>query len=83
MNKHEAIKYWNTQPVVIKRYKNNPDIFGGIIGINADCINKSNGLLVLQNLDKIDYDTTKDQRLFLYIPFEDIKSIEYQISILN
>jgi hypothetical protein len=78
MEKQLVERYRSGIPVVIKRY-NTPDLYGGIVGINADCLNNASGVLVLENLNKQLFDEKQDKSLFKLVYYEEIRNIDWQI----
>lgn len=74
MDKQKADEYCNSVPVVIKRY-GKENLYGGVVGINADCLNNATAILVLENLKNQKFNMTQDKGLFTSVPYEDIEDI--------
>jgi hypothetical protein len=54
MNKIDVEKHRDNKLKVITQ-KNKPDIFGTIVELNADCLRNATGVLILENLNTIEY----------------------------
>ena len=83
MNKHDVEKHRDNKLKIITR-DNKPDMFGTIVELNADCLNNSTGVLVLENLNTIEYKERIEKKdptarsLLTLVTYEEIKNIKSQ-----
>lgn len=84
MNKNDVEKHRDNKPKVIAR-DNKPDMFGTIVELNADCLNNATGVLVLENLNTIEYKAKIEKKdptassLLTPVHFDEIKKIKPQM----
>jgi hypothetical protein len=83
MNKEDVEIHRDNKPKVITR-KNKPEMFGTIVELDTDCLNNSTGVLVLENLNTIEYKDRIEKKdltarsLLTLVLYEEIINIKPQ-----